>query len=88
VLDDQQVSFSGPSELIELLAQSKEAHRCYSSRWIEFAFGRPLSTEDVQTWNALGAASLPVADIVAELVTSPQFLSLSPSVGEGAEVSP
>jgi hypothetical protein len=88
VLDDEQVSFSGPSELVELLAQSKEAHRCYSSRWIEFAFGRPLSVEDVETWSALGAASLPVADIVAELVKSPQFLSLSPSVGEGAEASP
>lgn len=88
VLDDQQISFSGPSELVELLAQSKEAHRCYSSRWIEFAFGRPLSVDDVATWNALGAESLPVADIVAELVTSPQFLSLSPAVGEGAEVSP
>lgn len=88
VLDDQQVTFSGASELVTLLAQSKEAHRCYASRWIEFAFGRPLAVEDVETWNVLGAESLPVADIVAALVRSPQFSSLSPAVGEGAEVSP
>jgi hypothetical protein len=88
ILDDRQVTFSGPGELVELLAQSKEAHRCYASRWIEFAFGRPLSVDDVATWNAVGSESLPVADIIAALVTSPQFSSLSPSVGADVLAAP
>jgi len=78
-LDGQRVSFDGPQELVEILAGSKEAHSCYVSRWIEFAFGRPLANEDLATWNGLAARSLPIADIVVQLVRSPQFASLSPS---------
>ena len=79
-LDGQRVSFDGPGELVELLAGSEEAHRCYVSRWIEFVLGRPLADEDLATWDALAARSLPIADIVVQLVRSPQFASLSPSV--------
>ena len=60
VLDGQFVSFSGPSELIEQLARSEEAHRCYASRWIEFAYGRPLALDDVPMWTAMSDQSLPV----------------------------
>jgi hypothetical protein len=76
VLDGQSVSFSGPLGLIDLLARSGEAHRCYASRWIEFAYGRPLAIDDVPTWNAMSGSSLPIADIVIALVKSPQFTSL------------
>ncbi|HTV23182.1 MAG TPA: DUF1588 domain-containing protein, partial [Polyangiaceae bacterium] len=84
VLDGQIVGFSGPAELIDHLARSEEAHRCYASRWIEFAYGRPLALEDVPMWNAMSDQSLPIADIVAALVKSPQFTSLAPS----AEAAP
>jgi hypothetical protein len=89
-LDGMQVSFSGPGELIEHLARSQEAHRCYASRWIEFAYGRPLSLDDVPMWNAMSTSSLPIADIVARLVKSPQFSSLAPiSAGAApAEAAP
>jgi hypothetical protein len=80
ILDGQRVSFGGPGELVQLLAGSQEAHACYTSRWIEFALGRPLAQEDVATWQGLSARSLPIADIVVQLVRSPQFSSLSPSV--------
>jgi Protein of unknown function (DUF1592)/Protein of unknown function (DUF1588)/Protein of unknown function (DUF1595)/Protein of unknown function (DUF1585)/Protein of unknown function (DUF1587) len=83
VLDGQLVGFSGPNELIEHLARSEEAHRCYASRWIEFAYGRPLSLDDVPMWSQMADKSLPVADIVATLVKSPQFTSLTP-VSAGA----
>jgi len=86
VLDNQTVNFAGAGELVELLARSEEAHRCYANRWVEFAFGRPLSTEDVPTWDAIATRSLPVADIVAMLVKSPQFSSLSTSAS--AEAAP
>lgn len=77
VLDGQLVTFSGPTELIDHLARSEEAHRCYASRWIEFAYGRPLAVEDVPMWSAMSDQSLPIADIVAALVKSPQFTSLA-----------
>lgn len=87
VLDGQLVSFSGPSELIDQLARSEEAHRCYASRWIEFAYGRPLALDDVPMWTAMSDQSLPIADIVAALVTSPQFTSLA-VVDAAAEAAP
>jgi hypothetical protein len=87
VLDGQLVSFAGPSQLLDQLARSEEAHRCYASRWIEFAYGRPLALEDVSMWNAMSDQSLPIADIVAALVRSPQFTSLA-VVDAAAEAAP
>jgi len=78
VLDGQPVSFDGAAELVELLARSKEAHRCYSRRWLEFAYGRALAVSDLPTLDALAATSLPIADIIVAIVRSPQFLSLTP----------
>jgi hypothetical protein len=77
VLDGKLVGFSGPQELIDHLARSEEAHRCYASRWIEFAYGRPLAVEDVPMWNSMAGSSLPIADILTSLVKSPQFTSLA-----------
>jgi hypothetical protein len=82
VLDDRQVSFAGPGELVDLLARSQEAHRCYASRWLEFTLGRPLADADVPLYDALGTESLPVADIVVKLVTSPQFMTLASNVAD------
>ena len=92
VLDGQLVSFEGPAELIALLARSQEAHRCYAARWIEFTYGRPLARDDVPTWDAMAGESLPIADIVVALVTSPAFTSLGPTsidtVSPAGEVAP
>jgi hypothetical protein len=75
VLDGQAVRFNGAAELVDLLAKSKEAHRCYSRRWLEFAYGRPLAEIDVPTLNLIAARSLPVTDIIVAIVRSPEFLS-------------
>jgi hypothetical protein len=92
VLDGQLVSFAGPGDLIELLARSQEAHRCYAARWIEFTYGRPLALDDVSTWDALAGESLPIADIVVALVKSPAFTSLGAAelddTGLAGEVTP
>jgi hypothetical protein len=77
VLDGQRVSFAGPTELVERLARSREAHRCYTRRWLEFAYGRPLAASDLPTLEAIAADSRPIADIIIAIVRSPQFLSLS-----------
>jgi len=75
VLDGRRVRFDGPAQLVDLIAQSKEAHRCYTRRWLEFAYGRPLAESDLPTWDALAARSLPIADIIVGIVQSPEFLS-------------
>lgn len=77
VLDGQPVSFAGPTELVERLASSREAHRCYSRRWLEFAYGRPLAASDLPTLDAIAANSRPIADIIVAIVRSPQFRSLT-----------
>ncbi|HTV18798.1 MAG TPA: DUF1588 domain-containing protein, partial [Polyangiaceae bacterium] len=86
VLDGQPVSFDGAAQLVEWLARSRDAHRCYSRRWLEFAYGRALAASDLPTLDAIAADSLPIADIIVAIVRSPQFLSLAPSAM--ATVSP
>jgi hypothetical protein len=76
VLDGRLVSFDGAAQLVDELARSKEAHRCYSRRWLEFAYGRPLAESDLPTLDAISANSLPIADIIVSIVRSPEFLSL------------
>lgn len=78
VLDGKLVSFDDAAQLVAQLAQSQEAHRCYSRRWLEFAYGRPLADSDLATLEALSADSLPIADILIAIVRSPEFLSFAP----------
>jgi uncharacterized protein DUF1592/uncharacterized protein DUF1588/uncharacterized protein DUF1595/uncharacterized protein DUF1585/uncharacterized protein DUF1587 len=79
VLDGQWVEFDGATQLVERLARSKEAHRCYSRRWLEFAYGRPLAESDTPTLDAMAAESRPIADLIVAIVRSPAFLSLAPA---------
>jgi hypothetical protein len=78
VLDDEPVDVPGPSELVERIARSREAHRCYTSRWLEFAYGRPLAKSDLPTLDAIAAESRPIADIIVAIVLSPAFTSRAP----------
>ena len=74
VLDGQLRRFDGPAQLVDLLARSREAHRCYSRRWLEFAYGRPLAESDLPTLDSMAANSLPIADLLVAIVRSPGFL--------------
>jgi hypothetical protein len=75
VLDGQLVSFDGAVQLVELLARSQEAHRCYTRRWMEYAYGRSLAESDRPTLDAIAAESRPIAEILIAIVRSPEFLS-------------
>jgi hypothetical protein len=88
VLDGQVVSFDGAVELVELLARSQEAHRCYSRRWLEFAYGRPLAESDLPTLDVISARSLPIADILVAIARSPEFLSPSSGTAPPSATSP
>jgi hypothetical protein len=78
VLDGQTVSFDGPGELVEALADSEEARACYAGRWLEFAYGRPLATDDVPIRDAMVGRDASIEDLLTALATSPQFLSRKP----------
>jgi hypothetical protein len=82
VLDGRLVSFDGPAGLVDALARSQEAHRCYSRRWLEFAYGRPLAESDLPTLDAIAQNSLPIGDIIMAIVRSPEFLSIAPTLPE------
>lgn len=83
VLDGQLLLFNGPTALIEGIARSREAHRCYARRWLEFALGRPLAQSDLPTLAAIASESRPLADLLVAIVRSPEFLTLPASPAPG-----
>ncbi len=74
-LDGERVEFSGAGQLVEALADSQEAQSCYTSRWLEFAYGRSLTERDDTLRERLGESPLGVRDIVQALTTSNEFRS-------------
>jgi uncharacterized protein DUF1592/uncharacterized protein DUF1588/uncharacterized protein DUF1595/uncharacterized protein DUF1585/uncharacterized protein DUF1587 len=74
-LDGESVEFAGASELVEALADSSEARDCYTSRWLEFAYGRPLTDADLSLRDRLAREPESVQEIITRLATSPEFLS-------------
>ncbi|MEY2936346.1 MAG: hypothetical protein RL033_7095 [Pseudomonadota bacterium] len=75
VLDGETVQFDGPVQLMNAIARSHEAHRCYTRRWMELAYGRPLAASDESTLAAIAAESRPLADLIVAIVLSRQFRS-------------
>ena len=75
------MDFSGAGELVEALADSDEAQSCYSSRWLEFAYGRELTAADEALRQRLLGTPRGVREIIEELATSPEFLSRDASEG-------
>jgi Protein of unknown function (DUF1588)/Protein of unknown function (DUF1585) len=78
-LDGERIEFDGASELIDKLAASQDARDCYTSRWLEFAFGRRLATSDVSLRDQMASEPRSVEEIVTTLATSPGFLTRSVS---------
>ncbi len=69
-------------ELANALASSREVHDCYARHLFEFTFGR-LSTPKDQALIDVAAEhsfneNAPILDLVAELVSSPEFLRGGP----------
>lgn len=84
LLDGERVRFAGAVDLMSALARSREAHRCYTRRWMEYAFGRPLAVSDEPTLSAIAAESRPLADLLVAIVLSPAFRSRAPAAAAAA----
>ncbi len=79
--EDGEQSYDGAVEFAELVAQSAEAHRCWSQHWVEFTFGRRVADEDDGLIEHLANRSQDGASartMVREVLTSSAFLTRKP----------
>jgi hypothetical protein len=71
------VEVNGPAELMQAIAKSVEAQRCYARRWVEFAYERPLNPQDAcvvrDMATKLTLGGYKVLDLIADLTQSESF---------------
>ena len=74
-------TYDGAVDFARVIAAEPMAHRCYSSNWLEYLYGRAPADLDAPLLNRLATASmsktLPVIDAIAQLVSSGAFLTRS-----------
>jgi len=78
-IDDVDIDFAGPMDLIDALAGSQEARACYASKWLEFAYGRSLAAGDDAAAAELATSGLSVRELVGRVSTTQAFLNRSPN---------
>ena len=79
-LDGKQREIANSVELAEALGQSRQAHECFSSHLVEYAFGRKRAPVDAPLVSALTDASLegaPIVELMVRISESPAFLTRS-----------
>jgi hypothetical protein len=78
-LDDTEQPFQNALELVELMADSRAAHRCYARHWLYYLAGRVPDAGDAATLDALAAQStgqdISTKDLLRALVQSDSFLT-------------
>ena len=83
-LDGKEVSFDGPTALIKAIAESKQAHDCYTRRWAEYLYGREIDLANqadaglVDQAGLRSKANMSVKDIILNLVATDAFLTRLP----------
>jgi hypothetical protein len=80
-LDGAMASYSDALTFSQVIAESREAHRCWTQNWLAFTYGRKLAPEDTPVIDRLAEASregMPLQDLLIELVTSDAFLTRRP----------
>jgi Protein of unknown function (DUF1592)/Protein of unknown function (DUF1595)/Protein of unknown function (DUF1588)/Protein of unknown function (DUF1585)/Protein of unknown function (DUF1587) len=74
---DGMKTFDGPTELMEVVASSAEAHKCYARNILGFGLQRDITAADQAEIDALAAISQAgagsIKDMVKELVKNPVF---------------
>ncbi len=79
-LDGQQRQIANSVELADALGQSRQAHECYSSHLVEYAFGRKRDPVDDPLISALTDASLggaSIVELIVRIAESPAFVTRS-----------
>ena len=78
-IDGTAVSFSNAVGLVDALASSDEAKRCYAAKWLEFSYGRRFASSDQMVRDQLAAEGLGATAIATRITTTPAFLSRAPN---------
>ncbi len=79
-IDGEPVQVANSIELAEALAASRQAHECFASHLVEYAFGRPRAPLDKGLIDNLTNASLdgaPIVQLLIDITSSPAFMSRS-----------
>jgi len=79
-IDGEQIQVDNSLELAEALATSRQAHECFTSHLVEYAFGRPRGPLDQGLIDYLTNASLdgaPIRELLIRVTDSPAFLTRS-----------
>lgn len=80
LIDGERVSVDNSVELAEALSESRDAHECFASHLVEYAFGRPSSRADDELVESLTEASMngtPIIELLIRIAESPAFMTRS-----------
>jgi hypothetical protein len=83
-LDDRELAFTGAVDLVKAMAQSTQAHDCYSRHWIEYLYGRDLDMNNGADRNLMGQAgirskgNMPITELILNVVATDAFLTRQP----------
>jgi hypothetical protein len=81
VLDGKSVSFDGAVDLVQRIADSQQAHDCYSRHWVEYLYGREVdmaSAADrglVEQAGSLSNSDASVGELLVNLIATDAFLT-------------
>lgn len=88
VLDGVEVAFGNALEWTQQLATSHQVHACYAQHWLEYLYGRTVTSADRPLVDEVAAASLAsdlsIKALIGALLATDAFLKRRPHVqGEG-----
>jgi hypothetical protein len=78
-LDGQTLAFDDAADVVNALATSTEARNCYSAKWLEFAYGRSLISEDEAAQASIALAGSSVREVMRAITATPQFMTRAPN---------
>jgi hypothetical protein len=79
-IDGERLEIENSVELAQALGRSRQAHECFSSHLVDYAFGREHERVDAPLIDALTEASLagaPILELLVRIAESPAFSSRS-----------
>lgn len=74
LLDGSDHNVSGAVELISLLATSAEVRDCYATKWLTFAHGRKLTTDELGDLSHLNSP-ISVRELVSQIASDSHYLT-------------
>jgi len=80
IIDNEPREIENSIELVEALSESRQAHECFVSHLLEYAFGRqrvPLDEELLEALTDASLAGTPILELLVRIAESSAFLTRS-----------